>query len=138
MSTTLATGAIESYAIAFERLRGELPGGGRVADLRRQAMDTFAASGFPDVRQEEWRFTDVSPIAATEFDLEPRAGILRGADIEPFSYADCYRLVLANGRLVPELCELSGLPEGVVIGGLAETLNERPQLAEVELGRHAG
>jgi Fe-S cluster assembly protein SufD len=123
--------------LGFENLRGELPGGSRVSELRRGAMQRFGEIGFPDVRQEEWRFTDVSPIAATEFDLSAAAGSLAVADLEPFSYRDCYRLVLVNGRLAPELSDLTGLPEGVVVSGLAEALSSGSQAAESDLGRHA-
>ncbi len=137
MSTTLVSDAIAPYAVAFERLLGELPGGGRVAELRRGAIERFGEIGFPNVRQEEWRFTDVSPIAGTEFDLSPEAGAIAVADLEPYSYRDCYRLVLVNGRLAPELCDLDGLPEGVQVRGLAEALGAGSTVAEAELGRHA-
>ena len=41
-------------------------------DLRdRAARRSFAALGFPTVRDEEWRFTNVAPIASTEFELAP-------------------------------------------------------------------
>jgi Fe-S cluster assembly protein SufD len=137
VSTTLVSDAVEPYAIAFERLRGELPGGGRVAELRRGAMDRFSEIGFPNVRQEEWRFTDVAPIARTEYDLSPVSSGITRADIEPYSYRDCYRLVLVNGRLAPELSDLAGLPEGVVVSGLAAALGAGPESAAAELGRHA-
>ena len=137
MSPTVATDAIAPYAVAFDGLRGELPGDGRVADLRQGAMARFGEIGFPDVRQEEWRFTDVSPIAGTEFDLSPAAPTLGAADLEPYSYRDCYRLVLLNGRLAPELSDLAGLPEGVVVAGLAEALAAGSEAAAAEVGRHA-
>ena len=137
MSTTLVSDAIEPYAVAFESLRGALPGDGRVAELRRAAMARFGEIGFPDVRQEEWRFTDVSPIAGTGFDFSPEARPLAASELEPFSYRDCYRLVLLNGRLDQELSDLAGLPEGVVVGGLAEALATGSEAAAAELGRHA-
>jgi Fe-S cluster assembly protein SufD len=137
MSTTLVSDAIEPYAVAFERLRGELPGGGRVAELRRGAMQAFSEIGFPDVRQEEWRFTDVSPIAGTDFDLLPGTASPDVAALEPYSYEGCYRLVLVNGRLAPELSDLAGLPEGVEIRGLAAALADGSQSVAADLGRHA-
>jgi Fe-S cluster assembly protein SufD len=137
MSTTLVSDAIEPYAVAFERLRGELPGGGRVAELRRGAMQAFSEIGFPDVRQEEWRFTDVSPIAGTDFDLLPGTANPDAAALEPYSYEGCYRMVLVNGRLAPELSDLAGLPEGVEIRGLAAALADGSQSVAADLGRHA-
>ena len=37
--------------------------------LRSRGRDAFEQSGFPTTRQEEWRFTNVSPIATTPFKL---------------------------------------------------------------------
>jgi Fe-S cluster assembly protein SufD len=38
-----------------------------LADLRKRAAARFEARGFPTTRDEEWRFTNVSPIARTPF-----------------------------------------------------------------------
>ncbi len=52
----------------------ERPRGGSrwLQDLRDHAASRFVELGFPTVRDEEWRFTNVSPIASTEFKLAPR------------------------------------------------------------------
>ncbi len=137
MSTTVASDVIAPYAVAFDSMIGSLPGGGRVGELRRAAMQRFGELGFPDVRQEEWRFTDVGPIARTEFDLAPVATALESGAVEPYNYRDCYRLVLVNGRLAPELSDVAGLPEGVVVSGLAEALARGDEAAVAEIGKHA-
>ena len=142
MSTTVVSApetsdAVAPYAVAFESLSAALPGGGRVAELRRSAMQRFGELGFPDTRQEEWRFTDVSPIARTEFDLAPARFSLEAGALAPYSYRDCYRLALLNGRLVPELSDIDGLPEGVVVSGLAEALAGGDEAAAAEVGAHA-
>ena len=51
----------------------ERPRGGSrwLQDLRDHAASRFVELGFPTVRDEEWRFTNVSPIASTEFKLAP-------------------------------------------------------------------
>src|SRR5438046_2815341 len=38
-------------------------------DLRKRAMAQFRSAGFPNSKQEEWRFTNVAPIAKTPFKL---------------------------------------------------------------------
>lgn len=38
-----------------------------LADLRKRAAEQFEAQGFPTTRDEEWRFTNVSPIARNSF-----------------------------------------------------------------------
>ncbi len=34
-----------------------------LAEIRKRAAELFEARGFPTTREEEWRFTNVSPIA---------------------------------------------------------------------------
>jgi Fe-S cluster assembly protein SufD len=38
-----------------------------LADIRKRAAERFEAHGFPTTREEEWRFTNVAPIAKTHF-----------------------------------------------------------------------
>jgi Fe-S cluster assembly protein SufD len=38
-----------------------------LADIRKRASEYFEAHGFPTTREEEWRFTNVAPIAKAQF-----------------------------------------------------------------------
>ena len=92
-------------------------------ELRERAAVRFSALGFPTVRDEDWRFTNVAPIAAAEF-AEPRAGsAVTAQQLEGYVYTDApYRLVVVDGRYVPELSRLAGLPAGVRAGSLAAAI----------------
>ena len=59
--------ACDAYVAAFERARAAAPARAGVADARRAAARStaFARSGFPTTRDEDWRFTNVAPIAET-------------------------------------------------------------------------
>ena len=88
-------------------------------DARDKAAARFAALGFPTVREEEWRFTNVAPIASKEFRTAgPVAVNLDEIDTLPYGQSP-YRLVLVNGRFSPELSRLRDLPHGVRAGSLA-------------------
>jgi Fe-S cluster assembly protein SufD len=93
-------------------------------DLRDRGAARFLALGFPTVRDEEWRFTSVTPIASAEFQLAGPAPVddqtLRG-----FVYADSpHRLVIVNGRYSPELSRTAGLPAGLHVGSLAAATSD--------------
>ena len=95
------------------------------------------ALGFPTVRDEEWRFTNVAPIAATEFRTAPPAAVTAG-DLATVPYADVpFRLVVVNGRFSAELSRLNGLPKGVRAGSLAAAVTETRR-RRVALLRPAG
>jgi Fe-S cluster assembly protein SufD len=38
-----------------------------IADIRKRAAQFFESRGFPTTREEEWRFTNVAPIAKAHF-----------------------------------------------------------------------
>ena len=69
---------------------------GWLQDLRDHAASRFVELGFPTVRDEEWRFTNVSPIASTEFKLAPPSKLAPEA-LASFLYADApLRLVIVS------------------------------------------
>src|SRR4051812_49996154 len=68
-------------------------------DLRNRGAAKFAALGVPTVRDEEWRFTNVTPLNAIDFAL---AGPMSGAADRPngLAYTDPpIPPVIVHGRL---------------------------------------
>ena len=98
-------------------------------DLRSRGVSRFAELGFPTVRQEEWRFTNVAAIADTPFrlaDKTPTNAAQLMARVAVFPTAA--RIVILNGHFAPELSSLDKLPPGVVAGSLANAiLHNRPE-----------
>jgi Fe-S cluster assembly protein SufD len=130
------------YRSAFARLEAEPNpvGGSALIALRRQAMARFAELGFPTLRHEDWRYTNVARIAKTEFrsavdcgvDLDERAIVA-----ETFPETQFHRLVFVNGVFAGDMSTPQGLPKGVQIASLAETLQENPSWVEKHLARYA-
>jgi Fe-S cluster assembly protein SufD len=103
---------------------GRPTGGPRwLQDLREKAAARFSALGFPSVREEEWRFTNVAPIASRDFrradTTAPAAALV---DAIPFGDA-ANRIVVVNGRFSNELSRLSSVPAGLRAGSLASFVN---------------
>ena len=134
-----AIAGVGGYAAEFERLQGE-----RAADpawlraLRRAAIGRFAEMGFPTLRQEEWRLTNVAPIVQGSFHWpqgEPDA--VSAQRIEPHVFDAAARLVFVDGRFSPRLSSVGELPAGAVVASLAEVLARSPEALEPWLGRYA-
>ena len=109
-----------------------------VRSLRQSGRETFERLGFPKVSQEEWRNTNVAPIARTEF--QPAAASAHGLTrekLKPFLMDGCIDLVFVNGLLAEELSALSDLPAGVTVGSLKQALETSPDLVVPHLGQHA-
>jgi len=107
-----------------------------LGELRRAGAARFEGLRWPTPRDEDWRFTDLAPIARAELGPVRPAGAVTQADIAPFlfGHAEWPRLVFANGRFQPALSDLAGLPAGARVGSLAALLSEAPELLEGTLG----
>src|SRR3989304_2986824 len=98
--------------------------------LRQSALSVFRRAGFPDTRQEDWRYTDVRPILKRRFvqsgdsvDTAADAGL----DGMRFSGLDMHELVFINGLHDRSQSCPGPLPEGVILASLAEALIKFPQ-----------
>jgi Fe-S cluster assembly protein SufD len=132
--------AVTPYLADFERLLGRLPDEpAAVRALRRSAIERFAALGFPTLRQEEWRLTNVAPIARGRFHRPAAADEISAdmASVAPYAFDAAARLVFVDGRFAPRLSDLGSLPSGVVAGSLAEALDRTPDLVVPWLGQYA-
>jgi Fe-S cluster assembly protein SufD len=114
----------DNLAAAFEAFRREAVfGAGGFGALREAAFARFLAAGFPTTKQEEWRHTNIAPIAQTEFSRAPKGEVARAA-IEPFLFTAeiPHRVVLVNGRWSAGLSSVVGLPSGVTVRSLREAI----------------
>src|SRR5262245_47926689 len=119
---------------------GRPAGGPRwLQDLRERGAGTFSTLGFPTVRDEEWRFTNVAPIAAADFQLAD-VSKLSPELVDALPYADStpHRVVVVNGRYSPELSRVGGLPRGVTAGSLAAAINSELQADREIVQRYVG
>jgi Fe-S cluster assembly protein SufD len=106
-------------------------------DLRARDAAKFAALGIPTVRDEEWRFTNVSPIGAIDF--KPAGQISGTAErLNGFAFTDApVRLVVVNGRFDTTLSRLKGLPAGVYVGSLGDALKDYADIVQRYFGQLA-
>jgi Fe-S cluster assembly protein SufD len=111
-----------------------------VERLRKTAIKRFAELGFPTSRNEDWRFTNVAPIAKIPFRLAAPgdAAKVTAQDVDRvgFQVGSCSRLVFVNGQYAPHLSAVRSLPSGVVVGSLAVALEEHPKFVNPYLARH--
>jgi Fe-S cluster assembly protein SufD len=105
-------------------------------ELCENAFARFCEVGFPTTHDEDWRFTNVSAIARTAFELAP-ARKLPKDDLSQFGFsgAAC-KLVFVNGHFAPELSGVGQLPAGVAVNGLAQEIASNSKSVESHLGRY--
>ena len=117
----------------------DAPGPEWLRNLRQSAAVRFAEVGFPTRRNEEWRFTNVPPIAETPFTLATKAESEMTADaLAYYSYDGMTgtQLVFVNGHFQADLSSRE-FPAGVTVSTLAAAMEASPELIEAHVGRYA-
>src|SRR6266853_633119 len=104
-------------------------------DLRASGIARFGDLGFPDMKQEAWRFTSVAPIAEGSFALaKPPVRIPALDDIRPFLLLEAgYRLVFVDGFFQRSL----STPFFDDVQSLAHVVTHRQDLVRQYLGKYA-
>ena len=94
--------------------------------LRKEAIAKFAELDFPNLHQEEWRFTDMSPILNYNFASPDKKNLPSMKEVSKFQFdgMESFSAVFVNGHYVPELSALESLPGGFAIGGLASAIKK--------------
>jgi Fe-S cluster assembly protein SufD len=110
----------KAFADAVAALPGE-----RLAGARQAAMSRFLERGFPTMRDEEWKYTDLSPVAAISRQWLESAPEAVGATPARASTRgitesiEAHWIIVSNGSIE----DLSGTtePAGVLFSSLSET-----------------
>jgi Fe-S cluster assembly protein SufD len=119
-----------SYHEAFRTLQESEPDspGSWLKRLRESAMESFQELGFPSVKDEEWKYTNVAPIARIDF----KPAILTASSgsevaelgVSGFPETKGSQLVFVNGVLRNDLSSLTALPPEVVAIDLSQAISD--------------
>ena len=108
---------------------------------RKAGISHFVELGFPTLQDEDWRFTNVAPIAKLPFKpvLEPTRDGVTAHALACFTFAELAgsKLVFVDGHFAPEFSSTAKLPEGVKVTNLVEAIAKEPAQVEQHLFRYA-
>jgi Fe-S cluster assembly protein SufD len=112
-----------------------------LAPLRKAGIASFADQGFPTLHDEDWRFTNVAPIAKLNFQLAKEVSV-NGAETKliaesAFTKLPGHRLVFVNGFFSAKLSSIKPVSGGVRIENLSAALAKDSALIEKHLGKYA-
>ena len=109
--------AIEFDTMLFDRAVNSLPSDA-LSELRSAAASEFMRNGFPTSRNEDWRYTDLSPAILLSNAWMARSAQLPAATVTPAqdirNEVDAHWIRIANGTI-----DYGSLPEGVTIKRLS-------------------
>jgi len=125
------------YRSHYQALRAARAEPAFISGLRAAGLERFERLGIPQRRQENWRFTDLSAFAAQSFERVGAAPVAADRIAAPLTEQGP-RLVFVNGRFNPALSRQAELPPGVIIGSLAQAMDEHNVLLEQHLAQLPG
>ena len=81
-------------------------------EIRKQAFERFKHTGFPTVKQEDWKYTNVQPLVSQHYalDADEQVAVERAIDDAGIPGLDAYRIVMVNGRYSRALSSAEGIP----------------------------
>lgn len=104
---------------------------GLVQELRDRSSLWVNKLTVPTKRDEEWRFTDLSPLLEVNFQTPNQFDVPQSAAELTLPEASI-RLVFVNGVYAPQLSAVADLPEGLVVTNLAQL----PTIYRTKVGKY--
>jgi Fe-S cluster assembly protein SufD len=132
----------EPFLEKFRRFESEPQTPAWLLPLRQNGMARFAELGFPTLHDEDWRFTNVAPLAKLPFkpmseSADDAAAAKATLEKSIFAHLPGSRLVFVNGRFQAALSAPGKLPAGVKVASLAAALTTDSAFIEKQLGLFA-
>ena len=139
--TQKANNGTELLVEKFSKFEAASPQPKWLQPLRKAGLACFAELGFPKLSDEDWRFTNVAPIAKLPFTLAPEATV-NGAESKAindsvFAKLSGHRLVFVNGFFSAKLSNIKPVSGGARIENLSAALAKDSALIEKHLGKYA-
>ncbi len=130
------------YINRFESFERGLNGESKkpIHKFRKQAAGKIPELSFPTIRDEEWRYTDVSPVLVHKFDLysiSSTSDIIK-KQIEPFLFnnSEYITLVFVNGIFNAGLSNIPAVTENVLVMSLKEAFEKHQSIVENYIGKN--
>ncbi len=128
---------ISNFETFEKSLNGEssLP----IHNIRKDAIEKFSQLNFPSVKEEEWRFTNLSPLFKHNFNPAVEKTKLTKQDIKRFLFEELNAAVITfvNGIFTEELSNLEDLPAGIEIKSISQAINDESPVLKEHFSKYA-
>ncbi len=128
---------INSFELFEKSLNGEskLP----IHSFRKEAINNFSKLNFPSTYEEEWRYTNLSPLFKQNFTLAHGKLHLTSNQIKNFLFDGLKGslLVFVNGFYDEQLSQIDSLPKGAVVCNLEQAFEDYSDVIEKHFGKYA-
>lgn len=96
--------------------------------LRNQALATFSNTGFPNLGEEEWRYTPVAAaLEKKNFKPVSQHGVINDHLLKTYCLDDAWVVVFIDGHFSAQQSQLDGLNNEIEIASMAQVLATNPE-----------
>lgn len=127
---------INQFEVFEKSLNGEKSS--EFHQLRKSALDEFSKLSLPTQKDEEWKYTNISPLLKNNF-IPGEKTAVDSNRIKKFLFDELEHslMVFVNGHFSVELSRLEELPKNVTISSLADEIKSNNPLIEKYFGKYA-
>ena len=134
------TGNKEYYISEFRKTEESMNGEASSAfhKLRKQAIASFDKLGFPTVKNEDWKYTNIKQLFEIDFTAGSTAGVTK-KDVDALHIKGLNEniIVLVNGVYSEKLSYIKKQNSGIIIENLNSVLKNNPELVLEHIGKYA-
>ena len=133
----------ENIIKEFKKFESHLNGSSPIAlhDSRKEALNHFKTLGFPNRKNEEWKYTNISPIIKHDFQQvfsKGKSDLIR-EDIEGFLIPGLKAnlIVLVNGKYFDDLSNIKSDSKQLSICSFKEAQNKHSKIFNTHFAKYA-
>jgi len=93
-----------------------------VNKLRLTGISRFNELGIPTVKDEEWKYTNLAPLAKHTFELSTDHKLIEMEAFNAYRNVSDINIVFVNGSLSPQLSNINKIPKGITISTISEAI----------------
>jgi len=122
----MATQTIPNSAVVLQQLAATQTAAqpAWLQSVHRAGAARFTELGFPTLRHEDWRYTNVAPLTQLPFHPAAAGSGVTVEAVKSFTFGriDAHRLVFVDGHYTPALSTPGNLPAGITVKNLSAAL----------------
>ncbi|MCW8813145.1 MAG: Fe-S cluster assembly protein SufD [Chlorobium sp.] len=129
------------YLSNFGEFEKRLNGGKEsfIHSKRKAALSNFSKLEFPTIKDEEWKYTSIAPLLKYNFVPTYEKKNVSKEFIKSLLFDEMEHslIVFINGRYSAEHSDLLNLPEGVIVGSIANEIKNNNEVLLKHFGKYA-
>jgi Fe-S cluster assembly protein SufD len=102
MANQLSLSLYDELINSFEEVAAVTAKSDTVQKARTHALQSFKKQGFPTRRNEEWKYTNITPFLQEKYTVDGVSAVAIKkdlVDVATIPHLDCHQIVLVNGQL---------------------------------------